>query len=88
MIFFKFILLLFVAALAVIILIAYSFYKQLHRVTRRFRPEDMEGDGQRPNGSAQRTTHVDGNTIVDNRSEKERNKKVIKDNEGEYVDYQ
>ena len=30
---------------------------------------------------------ADGNTIVDQRSDKQRNKKIIKDNEGEYIDY-
>ena len=77
MIFIKFIFLLFVLALAAIALIAYKFYKQLHRVVRRYQQS-----------SARTSRQADGNTIVDSRSEEQRAKKVIKDNEGEYIDYQ
>ena len=86
MIFIKFIFLLFVLALAAIALIAYKFYKQLHRVVRRFQPEDNDFQGQQ--GLARTSRQADGNTIVDSRSEEQRAKKVIKDNEGEYIDYQ
>lgn len=86
MIFIKFIFLLFVLALAAIALIAYKFYKQLHRVARRFQPED--NDFQDQQSSARTSRQADGNTIVDSRSEEQRAKKVIKDNEGEYIDYQ
>lgn len=93
MIFIKFIFLLFVLALAVIVLIAYKFYKQLHRVVRRFQPEDNDFQGQQggyqdQQSSARTSRQADGNTIVDSRSEEQRAKKVIKDNEGEYIDYQ
>ncbi len=93
MIFIKFIFLLFVLALAAIALIAYKFYKQLHRVVRRFQPEDndfqgQQGDYQDQQSSARTSRQADGNTIVDSRSEEQRAKKVIKDNEGEYIDYQ
>lgn len=86
MIFIKFIFLLFVLALVAIALIAYKFYKQLHRVARRFQPEDNDFQGQQ--SSARTSRQTDGNTIVDSRSEEQRAKKVIKDNEGEYIDYQ
>lgn len=93
MIFIKFIFLLFVLALAVIVLIAYKFYKQLHRVVRRFQPEDNDFQGQQggyqdQQSSARTSRQADGNTILDSRSEEQRAKKVIKDNEGEYIDYQ
>lgn len=93
MIFIKFIFLLFVLALVVIALIAYKFYKQLHRVVRRFQPEDNDFQGQQggfqdQQSSARTSRQADGNTIVDSRSEEQRAKKVIKDNEGEYIDYQ
>lgn len=93
MIFIKFIFLLFVLALAAIALIAYKFYKQLHRVVRRFQPKDndfqgQQGDYQDQQSSARTSRQADGNTIVDSRSEEQRAKKVIKDNEGEYIDYQ
>lgn len=93
MIFIKFIFLLFVLALAAIALIANKFYKQLHRVVRRFQPEDNDFQGQQggfqdQQSSARTSRQADGNTIVDSRSEEQRAKKVIKDNEGEYIDYQ
>jgi hypothetical protein len=92
MIFIKFIFLLFVLALAAIALIAYKFYKQLHRVVRRFQPEDNDFQCQQgfqdQQSSARTSRQADGNTIVDSRSEEQRAKKVIKDNEGEYIDYQ
>ena len=93
MIFIKFIFLLFVLALVAIALIAYKFYKQLHRVVRRFQPEDNDFQGQQggfqdQQSSARTSRQADGNTIVDSRSEEQRAKKVIKDNEGEYIDDQ
>lgn len=93
MIFIKFIFLLFVLALVAIALIAYKFYKQLYRVVRRFQPEDNDFQGQQggfqdQQSSARTSRQADGNTIVDSRSEEQRAKKVIKDNEGEYIDYQ
>lgn len=93
MIFIKFIFLLFVLALVAIALIAYKFYKQLHRMVRRFQPEDNDFQGQQggfqdQQSSARTSRQADGNTIVDSRSEEQRAKKVIKDNEGEYIDYQ
>lgn len=93
MIFIKFIFLLFVLALVAIALIAYKFYKQLHRVVRRFQPEDNDFQGQQggyqdQQSSVRTSRQADGNTIVDSRSEEQRAKKVIKDNEGEYIDYQ
>lgn len=93
MIFIKFIFLLFVLALVAIALIAYKFYKQLHRVVRRFQPEDNDFQGQQggfqdQQSSARTSRQADGNTIVDSRSEEQRAKKVIKDDEGEYIDYQ
>lgn len=88
MFFFKFILLLFVFALAVIVLIAYKFYKQLHRVVKRFNPDESDSMAGQQTTAGRTTQQADGNTIVDHRSEERRNKKVIKDNEGEYIDYE
>ncbi|MBF1385248.1 DUF4834 domain-containing protein [Prevotella aurantiaca] len=76
MIILKFAFFIFVAFLVTILLIAYKFYKIITRTQRRFRPEDVE-EG----------VNVDGNTIVDKRPEYKRNKQVISDDEGEYVDF-
>lgn len=74
--FLKFILLIFFLFLVAIIWIAYSFFRQIRRSARRFRPEEHQ-DG----------SHVNGNTIIDNRTTEQRNKKVISDDEGEYIDF-
>jgi len=76
MIILKFAFFIFVAFLVTILLIAYKFYKIITRTQRIFRPEDVE-EG----------VNVDGNTIVDKRPEYKRNKQVISDDEGEYVDF-
>ena len=76
MVILKFAFFIFVAFLVTILLIAYKFYKIITRTRSRFRPEDIE-EG----------VHVDGNTIVDKRPEYKRNKQVISDDEGEYVDF-
>ncbi|WP_314665021.1 DUF4834 domain-containing protein [Prevotella aurantiaca] len=76
MVILKFAFFIFVAFLVTILLIAYKFYKIITRTQRRFRPEDIE-EG----------VNVDGNTIVDKRPEHKRNKQVISDDEGEYVDF-
>ncbi len=83
----KFIFLFFILALVVIAWIAYKFFKQLHRVARRFQPRDNDYNGQARTSSHRAMRQADGNTIVDQRSDKQRNKKIIKDDEGEYIDY-
>ena len=88
MFFLKFILLLFLFALAVIIMIAYKFYKQLHRVVKRFNPDETHTAADQPSSAGRTARQADGITIIDNRSEERRNKKVIKDDEGEYIDYE
>ncbi len=74
--FLKFILLIFFLFLVAIIWIAYSFFRQIRRSARRFRHQEHQ-DG----------SHVNGNTIIDYRTTEQRNKKVISDDEGEYVDF-
>ncbi|GAB6960237.1 hypothetical protein JCM15754A_15720 [Prevotella aurantiaca JCM 15754] len=76
MVILKFAFFIFVAFLVTILLIAYKFYKIITRTRSRFRPEDIE-EG----------VNVDGNTIVDKRPKYKRNKQVISDDEGEYVDF-
>lgn len=82
----KIFLLIFVLALVGLFAIAYSFYRQLHRVVKRFDPNRQSRD----NASAYDAgvKQDNGDTIVDQRSEEQRNRKVIKDDEGEYVDYE
>ena len=56
--------------------VAYAFYKQLTRARKQFNPYRQ-----------QRGTHSNEPTITDNRPLEERNKQVIPDSEGEYVDF-
>ena len=57
--------------------IAYSFYKQVRKHAQRF------------NGYSQRNepNYKGEDVIIDNRPMEQRSKKVIKDNEGEYVNF-
>ncbi|GAB6976174.1 hypothetical protein [Prevotella falsenii] len=76
MILLKFIFFIFIAVFVMLLFIAYKFYKVITRTRRRFRPEDRE-----------KGVNVNGNTIVDHRPDYKRNKQVIGDDEGEYVDF-
>ncbi len=79
MAFIKFALFVFAIFMAIILWIAYSFYRQIHRTVNRFRGNFQQNREPQPNS--------DGNIIVDQRPEEKRHKQVIKDNEGEYVDF-
>ena len=72
-----FIICIFLAIIIVIAVAALSFYRQLRNAARRFRPKDTEN-----------RTKVGGNVVIDKRTEEARNKKIIPDDEGEYVDYE
>ena len=72
----KFALFFFIFFLALILWIAYTFYKQIKRTRRQFNPYDQ-----------QEGTETQGNTVTDNRPIEKRNKQVIPDSEGEYVDF-
>lgn len=56
--------------------VAYAFYKRVTRIREQFDPYRQ-----------QRGTHSNEPTITDNRPLEERNKQVIPDSEGEYVDF-
>lgn len=72
----KFALFFFIFFLALILWIAYTFYKQIKRTRRQFNPYDQ-----------QEGTETKGNTVTDNRPIEKRYKQVIPDSEGEYVDF-
>ena len=73
----KFAFFIFIAFLVLILWVAYVFYKQMTRTRRQFNPNDYQY--QEPSSTE--------NTIIDNRPMEERNKKVIPDSGGEYVDF-
>lgn len=72
----KFALFFFIFFLALILWITYTFYKQIKRTRRQFNPYDQ-----------QEGTETKANTVTDNRPIEKRNKQVIPDSEGEYVDF-
>ena len=72
----KFAFLIFVFFLIMIGWVAYAFYKQLTRARKQFNPYRQ-----------QQGTQSNEPTITDNRPLEERNKQVIPDSEGEYVDF-
>ena len=73
----KFAFFIFIAFLVLILWVYYSFYKQLTLTRRHFNPNNYQ---------YQETSSTE-NTIIDNRPMEERNKQVIPDSEGEYVDF-
>ncbi|EHO75004.1 hypothetical protein HMPREF9140_00047 [Prevotella micans F0438] len=81
MIFLSFIFFIFIGFFIIILSIAISFYRQIRDTSRKFRPGDRTGRNNQPKPNA------DGNIIIDSRSESQRNRKIISDDEGEYVDF-
>ncbi|MBQ6680939.1 MAG: DUF4834 family protein [Prevotella sp.] len=77
MAFLKFILFLFIAALVLLLVIAFSFYNTLRKASRRFQREQTK-----------RQTEVNGNVIYDNRTPQQTQQQIIPDDEGEYVEYE
>lgn len=77
MAFLKFILFLFIAALVLLLVIAFSFYNTLRKASRRFQREQPK-----------RQTEVNGNVIYDNRTPEQAQQQIIPDGEGEYVEYE
>ena len=76
MILLKFIFLIFIAFFVILFFIAFKFYKVITHTQRRFRHENTE-EG----------ININGNTIVDHRPKSKRDRKIIGDDEGEYVDF-
>ena len=73
----KFAFFIFIAFLAILFWIAFSFYRQLTRVRRQFDPFAQRQERKEDAGS----------TVIDKRTAEQRNRKVIPDSEGEYVDF-
>ena len=73
----KFAFFIFIVFLAVIVWIAFSFYKQLTNARRQFNPYRQQ----------QEESAAHGNTVIDSRPVEKRNRQVIPDSEGEYVDF-
>lgn len=76
--FLKFLLFLLIAIILLVVFIGYAVTKQFRKVYRRFQQTE-ENENPR----------VNGNVIYDQRSPEERSqKKIIPDDEGEYVEYE
>ncbi len=76
--FLKLLLFLFIAAVVMAVVVAWSFVRQVRNAAHRFQ--------QQPDAPIQ--TKVNGNVIIDHRTPDEANKKIISDDEGEYVDFE
>ena len=77
MIILKFLLLLLLFGFLAIVLFLLSVWQQVRSGYRRFREQ-----------AGEQQTHVDGNVVIDRRSDEEAGKKIIPSDEGEYVDYE
>ena len=77
MIILKFLLLLLLFGFLAIVLFLLSVWQQVRSGFRRFREQ-----------AGEQQTHVDGNVVIDRRSDEEAGKKISPSDEGEYVDYE
>lgn len=84
-IFFNFILLFFIAIVLIIALFVYRLYSHIHRTVDNFR---HQMGGQQPHPSHAYNGKNDEETVVDQRTPQEANKKIFTKDEGEYVDFQ
>lgn len=87
----KFILFLFLFFVVVIVLTAVKFAWKVRELMRGFRQngqpqDDYTGYQHRQTGYQHR--QADGSTIIDQRSQQEKQTKIFEDNEGEYVEYE
>lgn len=73
----KFIFLFFIIAAVIVIWIASSFVMKIRNTMKGFQKDNTE-----------RRKDTDEQTIIDNRNPHKTNKKIIPQNEGEYVDYE
>jgi len=74
----KFLFVLLLLGIFAILVFLFSVWQQVKGGFRRFRQES----------ETQRKTQSDGNVVIDHRSEDEANKKIIPQDEGEYVDFE
>lgn len=77
MVLLKFILLLFVFLFIAAVVTLYSFINKVRNTARRFQERQDR-----------HKTTIDGNTIYDRRSPEQSSKRIIPDDEGEYVAYE
>lgn len=68
-----------------VMMMGYSFLRQ---IKNSFRKQNTRRESHNGASSAHRSTHVDGNIVTDRRSPKDAGKRIISDDEGEYVDYE
>ena len=84
-----FILLFFVAVVAIVVLKIYSGFRRLRQAMKKGGGSGDNGASSKHNTQySHRTTRTsDGTTIIDRRSPEEANKKIFAPDEGEYVDF-
>lgn len=94
--FLHFIFMVFLFAVIFVLVIAFAFYRRLHSMARRFQEQmgnfggDAQTSARRRSASGQRRRSEDKNcdeTIIDERSPEEVNRKIFPKDEGEYVDF-
>ena len=80
----------FLGLVAMIVIIGYRFNKMLRQTRRQMGGKHGFRYAQPEEETQQQHTHTtteNGDTIIDNRSEQQANRKIFSKNEGEYVDY-
>lgn len=85
----KFIFLFLIAIIVIVLLVGYSFVRQLLQTIRRFGGLSGQGKDMGDNASHSRQRpNADGNVVIDRRNPQHASRKIIADDEGEYVDYE
>ena len=83
--FFKFLLLLFLGFLLFLFILRWSLFKNIRRIIRPFNGQQQS---QNDSSSSRRHTSSSGTVIIDEHTEKNAGRRIIPDDEGEYVDYE
>ncbi len=83
--FFKFLLLLFLGFLLFLFILGWSLFMNIRRI---FRPFNGQQQSQYDSSYSRRHTSSSGTVIIDERTEKNAGRRIIPDDEGEYVDYE
>ncbi len=86
--FFKFLLLLFLGFLLFLFILGWSLFKNIRRIIRPFNGQQQSRNTSSSSSYSRAHTSSSGTVIIDERTEKNAGRRIIPDDEGEYVDYE
>ncbi|MDD7317373.1 MAG: DUF4834 family protein [Prevotella sp.] len=83
--FFKFILIVGFLVIVAVALTFFWFYRKIHNIARSFGVGKGKGNDEKR--KSERKTYGNRTGVIDARTPEQVNRKIFKDNEGEYVDF-